>query len=418
MSQEQIAALRAAIALTPDNHTLRLMLANLLQSNNQAADALVEYKILLDANQLPAAQLVSTGNLALAESELDIVSRCLDEAIKTGVIEGVAGLRAKLDDKLAEAGYVRIVQPLNDAPQGLSELDTFQEEEMLTFADIGGLKDVKKAVHKTIILPLLRPDVYRKYGRKPGGGILLYGPPGCGKTLLARAAAGECSLPFFNVRIEDILDPYMGISEKNLHRVFEHARLNAPCVLFIDELDAIAFARRKRTSSVGRSLVDQLLQELDAIGADNKELLILAATNSPWDLDDALLRPGRFDRRIFVSPPDAKARQHILEIMLKAIPTAKLNLKQLTKGTPLFSGADLRVLVDQAVDLVIDEALESREEPPLNMGHLEKALATLQPTTLDWLERAQNYVEFANQDKRYNDVAAYLKSREVRKWRT
>jgi SpoVK/Ycf46/Vps4 family AAA+-type ATPase len=202
----------------------------------------------------------------------------------------------------------------------------------------------------------------------------------------------------------------------NLHLAFEQARLERPCVLFLDELDAIAYARRKHSGSMGRALVDQMLQEMDAIGAENDEVLILAATNAPWDLDDALMRPGRFDRRIFVPPPDEKARQQILKLMLADLPVEKVDEKGLAKKTGLFSGADLRVMVDQAVDLVIDEALESGSEPPLRGYHLEKALVDLRPTTLDWLDRAQNYVEFANQDKRYDEVAGFLRSREVRNW--
>jgi SpoVK/Ycf46/Vps4 family AAA+-type ATPase len=234
---------------------------------------------------------------------------------------------------------------------------------------------------------------------------------------LARATAGEIELPFFNVRIEEILDPYHGQSERNLHLAFNQARQAIPSVLFLDELDAIGFARRKRTSSFGRSLVDQVLQELDAIGAENQELLVLGATNAPWDLDDALLRPGRFDRRIFVPPPDGKARERILNIMLQGLPTSGLRLGNLAKDTPLFSGADIKAIVNQAVDMVIEEALESGEEPPLAMKHLEAARKDIRPTTLEWLERAQNYVEFANQDKRYDEIAMYMRNREVRNWR-
>jgi SpoVK/Ycf46/Vps4 family AAA+-type ATPase len=413
--QERIQALRQALDLSPDNHPLRLMLAEALQAAGETAAALAEYKILLEADQIGAGQLVSLGKTAVAADDLDMASRCLDAALKAGIIEGIRELRTLIDQKLEEQGYVRVVAPTGSSAASTA-VDAQDEQDKITFADVGGLDDIKKVIHKLIILPLLRPDVYQKYGRKAGGGVLLYGPPGCGKTMLARATAGECDLPFFNIRIEDILDPYMGVSERNLHRAFEYTRARTPCVLFIDELDAIAFARRKHTGSSGRSLVDQLLQELDAIGSDNQNLLILAATNAPWDIDDALMRPGRFDRRIFVSPPDEKARLRILELLLSHLPQQKINNKSLAKATPLFSGADLQAMVNMAVDFVIDEALESGSEPPLTMSHLERAQQDLRPTTLDWLERAQNYVEFANQDKRYDEVAKFLRSREVRKW--
>jgi SpoVK/Ycf46/Vps4 family AAA+-type ATPase len=232
--------------------------------------------------------------------------------------------------------------------------------------------------------------------------------------LLARATAGECGLPFSNVRIEDILDPYYGISERNLHDAFVQARRFAPCVLFLDELDAVAFARRKHHGNVGRQLVDQLLQELDAIGADNDNILVLAATNAPWDVDEAMKRPGRFDRVVFVPPPDAPARERVLELHLAGRPTDAIDVGRIAKRTPLFSGADLGALVERAVDLVIDEALERGEERPLTTDDLEQALDDMRPSTLEWIATARNYVEFANQSGRYDEVAAFLVSREAR----
>jgi transitional endoplasmic reticulum ATPase len=418
MSSERIEALRQALRHTPENYPLRVILAESLQTEGRTEESLAEYDIVLQAGQLDSVLLVPVGDLALQTNNVDLASRCLDAALKEGVVTGVSRLRAKLDEQLAEEGYIRVVVPTAKTEDDLHEGSPSEDKEVVTFEEVGGLEEVKKAIHKLIILPLLRPDLYRRYRRKPGGGILLFGPPGCGKTLLARATAGECELPFINVRIEQILDPYLGRSERNLHMAFEQARSLAPCVLFIDELDALAYARRKRISSVGRSLVDQVLQELDAIGADNQELLVLAATNEPWDIDDALLRPGRFDRRIFVPPPDKNSRERILQIMLTDLPLAVVNLKKIAGETPLYSGADLRALVNFAVDKVIEEALETAGEPPITMKHLQSAIQMLHPTTIDWLERAQNYIEFANQDKRYSEVASYLKTREVRRWRS
>ncbi len=417
-NETRIAALRQALALAADNHALRLMLAELLQADGQLLAAVMEYDTLLQANSLDKGKLVSVGLLALQVDNLDVAERCLQTAVRLGQIEGVASLRTEIEARRAAQGFFRIAQPVGDAAPTMNNLDTLMDTAVIHFADVGGLEDVKKVIHKLIILPLLRPEVYQKYGRRSGGGVLMYGPPGCGKTMLARATAGECQLPFVNIRIEDILDPYLGVSERNLHAAFEYGRANAPCVLFIDELDALAFARRKYTGSTGRALVDQILQELDAIGAENDNVLILAATNAPWDIDDALMRPGRFDRRIFVPPPDQPARQRILEIMVQDIPINRLDLKQLAVNTPLFSGADLRALVDAAIDQVIDEALLTETEPPLAMNHLQSALTTLRPTTLEWLDRAQNYVEFANQDKRYEEVEKFLRSKEYRKWRS
>jgi len=415
MSATRIEALRQALALSPDNHPLRQMLAETLQAEGQTEAALLEFECLLEAGALDGAALVAVGGLAASVGRLDLAARCLDDAVKAGMVEGVAALRASIDQKMEEQGYVRIAAlPVGGGSAVSHELEPLAE---ITFADVGGLNDVKKVIHKVIILPYLRPDVYRRYGRRPGGGVMLFGPPGCGKTMLARATAGECKLPFVNVRIEDVLDPYIGVSERNLHDAFEAARSHAPCVLFLDELDAIGFARRKRSSSVGQTLVDQLLQELDAIGSDNRSLLVLAATNAPWDVDDALLRPGRFDRRIFVPPPDEPARREILAISTCSVHAVSLDLGRIARRTPLFSGADLKALVDQAIDAVIDEALETTAEPPLTTAHLERALNAVRPTTFEWLARAQNYIEFANEDRRYDEIAEFLRSGEAHKYR-
>jgi SpoVK/Ycf46/Vps4 family AAA+-type ATPase len=313
---------------------------------------------------------------------------------------------------------VHVVNPgvdddgIAQAPQ--LELDS---RPAVTFADVGGLEDVKKTIHRTIILPFQRHDLYEKYNRTAGGGVLLFGPPGCGKTMLARATAGECGLPFSNVRIEEILNPMFGVSEGNLHDAFVQARRFAPCVLFLDELDAIAFARRKHVGSAGRPLVDQLLQELDSIGSDNEGILILAATNAPWDVDEAMKRPGRFDRTVFVPPPDAAARERILALQLERRPHEDVDLARIAKRTALFSGADLRGLVERAVDLVIDEALDTGQERPMQTADLERALADMRPSTLEWLATARNYVEFANQGGRFDEVARFLVSPEARSWR-
>lgn len=414
MTVDRISALRKALELSPDNHVLRLLLAEALRDSGQTEKAIAEYESLLMANQLPPAEMIPAGELALVVNNTALAARFLDAVLRAGIVAGTAALQTKLDACMAAQGAIRVILPTRGTADAPRNVDHLEKQAGISFVSVGGLDEVKKTIHRLIILPLMRPDLYQRYGKKPGGGVLLYGPPGCGKTLLARATAGECQLPFLNVRIEDILDPYMGVSERNLHEAFAQARANAPCVVFIDELDAMAYARRKQGSSAARTLVDQMLQELDAIGAENRSLLVMAATNAPWDVDDTLLRPGRFDRRIFVPPPDETARTQILKLLLFQIPSAGLDLRRLAQSTPLFSGADLRALVEQAVDLIIDEALSNQTEPPLTMRQLDIAQMRVRPTTLDWLERARNYVEFANRDDRYTEIAAFLQSREVR----
>jgi transitional endoplasmic reticulum ATPase len=409
VSANRLDGLRTAVELSPENHPLRLVFAEALEEAGEAAEALEQYATLLEQQHLPSESLVRVGLLAAGQDAVELAAACLSAAENAGIVEGVAELRSELERRRSPQ-----LVPVVPGFEGIDLSGFLQPERTTTFAEVGGLEDVKKAIHRTIVLPFQRPDLYEAYGRRVGGGILLYGPPGVGKTLLARATAGECGLPFLNVRIEEILDPYFGVSERNLHGAFEAARATGPCVLFLDELDAIAYTRRRQHGSAGRGLVDQLLQELDAIGSDNRDLLVLASTNAPWDVDEALKRPGRFDRLVFVPPPDGAARRRILELHVGDRPADGVDLDKLAQATPLFSGADLRAVVERAVDLVIDEALDSGERPPLRSEHLERALADMRPSTLDWLQTARNYVEFSNQGGRYDDVSAFLRSREAR----
>ena len=414
MAGEQVDALRRALELSPDNHELRLLLAAALAAEDRGAEAAAEYQALAEEGLLPRERLVEAGRAALAGGDVALATWFADRAREAGVIEGVADLQRDVDVWLGVESIVRVAGASADPGAPPIEIERGAPT---TFDDIGGLDEIKKAIHRTIVLPFRRPELYERYGRRAGGGVLLFGPPGCGKTMLARATAGECGLPFSNVRIEEILDPMFGVSERNLHDVFVQARSAAPCVLFLDELDAIGFARRKHVGSAGRPLVDQVLQELDSIGSENEGILVLAATNAPWDVDEAIKRPGRFDRLLFVPPPDEPARRRILELNLRNRPVDRIDFDKLVKKTPLFSGADLRALVERALDAVIDEALDAGEEVLLGMHHLERALAGMRPSTLEWLATARNYVEFANESGRYDEVSRFLVSREAKAWR-
>jgi ATP-dependent 26S proteasome regulatory subunit len=281
----------------------------------------------------------------------------------------------------------------------------------IRFDDVGGLEDVKKQITRRIVTPFKKPSLFAKYRRKAGGGVLLYGPPGCGKTLLARATAGECNARFVNVPVVDVADKYIGEAERKLAAIFADARRETPTVLFFDELEALAGSRSGNANQSHISLVSTFLAEMDGFADNNEGVLILAATNMPWGVDAAFRRPGRFDRVQFVPPPDKAARREILAMQLAGRPVDPgVDLAGIAAATSGYSGADLANLVNTAVDLAIEESLASEAEVPVGRDHLAEAMREVRPTTLEWLTTARNYAKYSNTGGQYDEVAAFLKT--------
>jgi SpoVK/Ycf46/Vps4 family AAA+-type ATPase len=258
---------------------------------------------------------------------------------------------------------------------------------------------------------LRNPELRALYGKSLRGGLLLYGPPGCGKTFLARAVAGELGAGFLHVSLADVLDMYVGSSERNVAELFETARASAPCVLFLDELDAIGQKRSLTRNSGMRTTVNQLLTELDGVGSDNEGVYVLAATNHPWDVDPALRRPGRLDRTLLVLPPDRPAREAILRTHLRGRPLERIDVARLAKQTDGFSGADLAHLCESASETALMDSVESGETRMIRMSDFDAALAEVRPSMGPWLETARNVALFANTDGEYDELAAYLRKR-------
>jgi transitional endoplasmic reticulum ATPase len=244
--------------------------------------------------------------------------------------------------------------------------------------DIGGLENVKQELREVVEWPLKYPEVFQKMGIEPPKGILLYGPPGTGKTLLAKAVATESGANFIAIRGPEVLSKWVGESEKAVREVFRRAREVAPAVVFFDEIDSIAPVRGQSfDSGVTDRIVNQLLTEMDGI-VPLSNVVVLAATNRPDILDPALLRPGRFDRMIYVPPPDKEARKQILKIHIKKVPLANdVDLDRLAELTEGYTGADLAALVREAALLKLREKLEPG---PVEWRHFEQALKKVRPS--------------------------------------
>jgi SpoVK/Ycf46/Vps4 family AAA+-type ATPase len=284
------------------------------------------------------------------------------------------------------------------------------ERPQVTLADVGGLVDVKRRLQTSFLGPMRNPELRRMYGKSLRGGLLLYGPPGCGKTFLARAVAGELGAHFFGVGLHDVLDMWLGKSEQNVHKVFETARRYTPCVLFLDEVDALGMKRSNLAHSSGRNVVVQLLTELDGAQNENEGVFMLGATNQPWDIDPALRRPGRFDRMLLVLPPDPPARAAILSYHLKDRPVdPAVNLERVVTGTENYSGADLRLVCESATERALEQSMESGVVRPISQEDFELALRDVKPSTRPWFEMARNYAMFANDGGVYDDLLAFMR---------
>jgi len=442
LDDKTLQSLRTAYAASPDNTKLLLVLAGELLDRGSLDDvrSLMEHADLAgsDAEDRRAGGEIWLG----ADRPEQTLELATDEAPETLLLQARAHhalgdnsrarqayrraveLNPTLEDaELAErlSSKIREIAPADGRPRlrVISKDDTVADEashllvpdpEPVDFSHVGGLDTIKKQIHKKIILPFQRPSLFQRFRKRIGGGILLYGPPGCGKTLLARATAGECKATFYNVAISDVLDMYIGESEHKLHALFEKARTTIPAVLFFDELEALGGKRQYNREATSSKLVSQFLSEMDGFSQNNSGVLVLGATNVPWAVDSAFRRPGRFDRVLFVPPPDRPARKRILEILLTDRPVDKrINLDELARVSSGFSGADLENLVEAAADAAIEASIELGQETEIANDHMRQAAREVRPTTLEWLTTARNYARYANEAGHYDEVLDFLK---------
>jgi transitional endoplasmic reticulum ATPase len=304
----------------------------------------------------------------------------------------------KIDAKILEA--MSVSQEHFKFAQGTINPSSLRETHVeipnVKWEDIGGLEEVKKQLQEMILFPIEHPDKFQKFGMAPSKGVLFYGPPGCGKTLLAKAVANECSANFISIKGPELLTMWFGESEANVRDVFDKARAAAPCVLFFDELDSIAVARGSSQGDAGGAgdrVINQLLTEMDGMGT-KKNIFFIGATNRPEILDEAIIRPGRLDQLIYIPLPDQPSRLGVLKANLRKTPLSRdvdLNfLAQITEG---FSGADLTEICQKAAKAGVRDSIEAEARmkaliqkggnagnfdpvPEITRKHFEEALRT------------------------------------------
>lgn len=424
-------SLLEALQFSPDNIPLRLQIAKLYLQEDNSSEAEKHLLFVIDKKpqnlegkfelakcfykeqKFSAAEILLEEILEKERSEkaLELICYCHIHQENLFAAQEAYKEILELDPKYTNEYFDERLKGAVTQDQEFTDEDAlkFMEKPEVGFADVGGMDDVKKEIDLKIIKPLLHKDIYKAYGKKIGGGILLYGPPGCGKTHLAKATAGEINADFINVGINDILDMWIGSSERNLHEIFEVARANKPCVIFIDEIDALGANRNDMNKTAGRTVINQFLAELDGINSDNDGILVLGATNAPWHLDPAFRRPGRFDRIIFVAPPDAEAREAIFKIHLSKKPNEGIDYAALGKASKDLSGADIQAVIDVAIEEKLEQSFASGVPTPLKTKDVLKAIKRIKASTKEWFASAKNYALYANDAGLYDDVLSYLK---------
>jgi AAA+ superfamily predicted ATPase len=427
MTDGVIDALRRAVEAVPDDTALRLHLAQTLLSAGRSDEAVAECATALqrdpssaDARALMARALAPATPPVPPAGAGDAAAQ-VPEAPQAPGGQPAQRPTARADGHgfdwdAAEEQVGDVAEPMFVDESGQPEPDVGAwdvEKAGITLADVGGLTEVKDRLEAAFLAPLRNPELRKLYGKSLRGGLLLYGPPGCGKTFVARAVAGEMGAGFISVGMSDVLDMWIGSSEKNVHELFMLARRSAPVVLFLDEVDALGQKRSQTRSSSMRGTVNQLLAELDGVQSDNEGVFVLAATNQPWDVDPALRRPGRLDRTVLVLPPDQEARESIVRHHLRDRPVEGIDVRRIAKATNGYSGADLAHVCESAAERALLDGVRTGHARLIGMKDLEWAVTQVRPSTRGWFDTARNVVMFADTDGSYADLRTWMKKNKL-----
>ncbi len=411
-----INSLLSAIQAQPDSVDLRLHVADLLVKAERNLEAIPHLEVVLakEPTNLPGLRLAvpvfkQAGDLSRAMAFEQILNALQMQSAQR-LIET---LPAEEPERIRMTTRGEEPEDEDNDTESADVFEQIMERPEIDLRDVKGLKEVKDRINLSFLGPLRNPELRKLYGKSLKGGLLMYGPPGCGKTFIARAIAGELGARFLTVSFADVVDMYIGSSERNLHALFESARRNNPCVIFIDEIDALGRKRNLMRHSAGSTLINQLLSELDGAQYNNEGVYIIGATNHPWDVDVALRRPGRLDRTVLVLPPDAPARQEIITANLEERPVQGIDSGWIAKETDGYSGADMAHIVETASEFALADSIRTNKVRPIDMNDMKKALKQVRPTTGTWFETAKNHAIFSNEGGYYDDLLEYLKKKRM-----
>ena len=354
------------------------------------------------------------GNITLAKRNFLLASETMMQMAKQsqGKLKEVRMDRARR--------LVEISDNLHKKPEKINKkTDQTEDEEdedvkkwqtaeipKIKFSDVAGLEDVKKAITIRMINPIKYPDKYKMYGKKTGGGVLLYGPPGTGKTMIAKAIANEVGAKFYAVKGSDIVSKWVGDSEKNINSLFQEANKQDRAIIFIDEMDSLIGRRGLDTHNDKR--VNEFSQQIDGFAGRNPNLLLLGATNRPWDIDSAAMRSGRFSQKIYLPLPDAPARKFMIEKNMKGVPVAKdFDIDRIVEQTEMYSGADIEELCDRAKDEPLLKAIATDSVILVTNNDFDDVLEKMPPSVTE--KELKQFEEYNN------EINSYIKNKKGKK---
>ncbi len=416
------------LRLLPDNAEAKLGIARLLFLDGRTSEAVVRVQSLIEESPGFAPAHLFLSRLYLGEEDHEgalkhyrkatAVNKSMTDPALERALSGATRdrRRSRGAGDQASAATTRRDAEGDDGNGERRSPEEDQDEEILSFFDeldgdeegdgisigfsmedfvrpsgrfdlIGGLEDIKEELRMRIVHPLERPELFRVYGKGVGGSLLLYGPPGCGKTLVCRSLANETPARFFEVGLPHVLEMYVGEGERDLHQIFQLARKHAPSVVFIDDLDSLAAGGATGKVAAEWNLMQQLLEEMDRESASPSGILVVGVSSAPWNLGDAVSRPGRFERRILVPLPDRSTRKAIFAILAKDKPIIDLDLNYLASKTEGYSGAELKAIFDMATDEALALAVKEDRIVPLTMAMCMQCARRLRPAAYQWVRK-------------------------------